>query len=553
VGLTPPERRGVEHAGNRGVARYHRERERPGAAGTAVTAAGPPRDASDPATVRAATPPAGEPDRAHHRPGLEHRLVAVDAVALVAGWSAGWVLGHGGRGAPLAAPDIGLAMIAVGVVATVACAGAAGLYRPPVNGIRAGALGRLVRSTGLAAGIVVLWQAVVGDAAPRLLLGGVAGALVATVAARCGFDVWLIRRRERGELRTAVVVAGDAADARALVDHLRLYPEAGLHACAVVGERRPPGEQAGDGPPWLGGFDDALEAVRRTGAGGVLVAVNGLAADDLNRLVGGLWRAGVPVRLSTGLTGICPTRLRTSAVAHEPVVVVGRPHHPAVQRIAKRAIDIVVASVLLVAAAPVIGVAAAVIKAHDRGPVLFRQVRIGRDGRPFRLLKMRTMEVEAEARLAELRRRNERHGPLFKVSDDPRITPVGAFLRSTAMDELPQLVHVLTGRMSIVGPRPALPAETAEFDDELRRRLLVRPGLTGLWQVEANHKASFEEYRRLDLFYVDNWSVGMDVAVMADTVQAVSRRVLRALRRPVLTAPAPVGAPSVPDAAEVGP
>jgi lipopolysaccharide/colanic/teichoic acid biosynthesis glycosyltransferase len=178
--------------------------------------------------------------------------------------------------------------------------------------------------------------------------------------------------------------------------------------------------------------------------------------------------------------------------------------------------------------------------------VLFRQVRVGRYGRPFTVLKLRTMEVDAEARVAELWSRNERRGPLFKVSHDPRVTPVGGFLRSTAIDELPQLVNVLTGRMSIVGPRPALPVEAAEFDDDLQRRHLVRPGVTGLWQVEANHKASFDEYRRLDLFYVDNWSLGGDLAVVVDTIQAVSRRVLRALRRPAPTAPpaqAPAGHP----------
>ena len=128
------------------------------------------------------------------------------------------------------------------------------------------------------------------------------------------------------------------------------------------------------------------------------------------------------------------------------------------------------------------------------------------------------------------------------------MTPIGAVLRSTAIDELPQVVNVLTGRMSIVGPRPALPAETALFDDELQRRHLVRPGVTGLWQVEANHKASFDEYRRLDLFYVDNWSLGVDLAVIVDTVQAIARRVLRTLRRSAPSAPAPVGSSSPPAA-----
>jgi lipopolysaccharide/colanic/teichoic acid biosynthesis glycosyltransferase len=140
------------------------------------------------------------------------------------------------------------------------------------------------------------------------------------------------------------------------------------------------------------------------------------------------------------------------------------------------------------------------------------------------------------------------------VAHDPRNTPIGGVLRSTGIDELPQLFNVITGLMSMVGPRPALPAETAEFDDELQRRHLVRPGVTGLWQVEANHKASFDEYRRLDLFYVDNWSVGGDLMVLLDTVQAVVRRVLRTLRRSdVQPARAPVGATAVPEPLEVGP
>jgi lipopolysaccharide/colanic/teichoic acid biosynthesis glycosyltransferase len=214
----------------------------------------------------------------------------------------------------------------------------------------------------------------------------------------------------------------------------------------------------------------------------------------------------------------------------------------------------VLASILLVMTAPVLAVAAVLIKAHDRGPVLFRQVRIGRGGEPFTLIKLRTMEVDAEARLADLWQRNERHGPLFKVSSDPRITPIGGFLRSAAIDELPQLFNVLAGQMSIVGPRPALPAETAKFDDELQRRHLVRPGVTGLWQVEANHKASFDEYRRLDLFYVDNWSVAMDLAVTIDTLPVIGRRALRALRRPAPSAPAPVGsAAPVPTPIDIGP
>ena len=154
--------------------------------------------------------------------------MAVDAAALVVGWSAGWVIGSAGTGRPLLALSTGLGMIAVGVVATIACLITAGVYRPPVNGIRSGALGRQVRSMGLAAVVVIVWQGIVGDAAPRLALSAVAVGLVATVIARSAFDVWLISRRERGEFRTAVVVAGVAGEATRLVDFLELNPEAGF-------------------------------------------------------------------------------------------------------------------------------------------------------------------------------------------------------------------------------------------------------------------------------------------------------------------------------------
>jgi lipopolysaccharide/colanic/teichoic acid biosynthesis glycosyltransferase len=179
----------------------------------------------------------------------------------------------------------------------------------------------------------------------------------------------------------------------------------------------------------------------------------------------------------------------------------------------------------------VLAVSAILIKVRDRGPVFFRQTRVGRDGEPFTVLKLRTMCVDAEARLAEVRALNERHGPLFKMEHDPRVTPVGRILRATSVDELPQLFNVLSGRMSLVGPRPALPDEVAAFDDELLGRLQVRPGITGLWQVEARDNPSFDSYRRLDLFYVDNWSLLLDIVVLIDTVPAVVERGLQVLRR----------------------
>jgi exopolysaccharide biosynthesis polyprenyl glycosylphosphotransferase len=486
-----------------------------------------------------------------HHPPVRRRLIAVDIVSLWVGWSAGWAIGRGDT--PSVALSTGTGMIAVGLVASIVCFSAARLYRPPFNGIRSGALGGLVQSMGVTAMVIVVWQAVLDDVVPGLVVTSVASALVVTTIGRYAFDLWFIGRRARGDFRTTVVVAGAAMETATLLEFLELNPETGFAATATVGEL-PRLTDGATGAPWLGRLDHAAEAVRLTGASGVLVGVNGLDSDTVNHLVLSLSSAGIPVYLSSGLTAVTPARLQMLSVAHEPIALVRPARHSTIQDIAKRALDIVLASLLLVMTAPVMAVAAVLIKAHDRGPVFFRQVRIGRGGDPFTLIKLRTMEVDAEARLADLRNRNERHGPLFKVSGDPRITPIGGFLRSAAVDELPQLFNVLAGRMSIVGPRPALPAETAEFDDEFQRRHLVRPGVTGLWQVEANHKASFEEYRRLDLFYVDNWSVAMDLAVMIDTVAVIGRRALRALRRPAPSAPAPVGsAAPVPKPIEIGP
>jgi lipopolysaccharide/colanic/teichoic acid biosynthesis glycosyltransferase len=161
--------------------------------------------------------------------------------------------------------------------------------------------------------------------------------------------------------------------------------------------------------------------------------------------------------------------------------------------------------------------------------VFFAQERVGRDGGTFTLYKLRTMVVDAESRRAELEADNERGGPLFKLSDDPRVTRFGRLLRATSIDEIPQLFNVLQGAMSLVGPRPALPSEVEEFDDDLRRRTRVKPGVTGLWQVEARDSENFDLYRRYDLLYVDNWSVTLDLAILARTVAAVGLRGLGAV------------------------
>lgn len=201
-------------------------------------------------------------------------------------------------------------------------------------------------------------------------------------------------------------------------------------------------------------------------------------------------------------------------------------------RVGKRMMDLVLASMLLLLAVPVLLAAATAIKVQDRGPVLFGQQRVGRNGKRFRLYKLRSMVPGADDLKAPLRSENRRDGPLFKLAHDPRVTGVGHFLRAASIDELPQLVNVLRGDMSLVGPRPALPDEVLQFDEELLERLRVPPGITGLWQVQARDDPSFESYRHYDLQYLEHWSLVLDARILLTTVGVVVRRSLRALRRP---------------------
>ncbi len=224
----------------------------------------------------------------------------------------------------------------------------------------------------------------------------------------------------------------------------------------------------------------------------------------------------------------------------ESGVLVPVPVSPRRVRIAKRTVDVLLATVGLLVCLPLMVLAGLLIKLHDRGPVFFRQERVGKAGARFVMFKFRTMVLGAERLLPEVQGRNRRDGPLFKVSDDPRVTRVGRVLRATSIDELPQLVNVLRGDMSLVGPRPALPQEVAQFDHVLLRRLHVPPGLTGLWQVKARDDPSFQSYREHDLFYIENWSLMLDLLILLATVGVVLRRSLlvgrlrHTDRRPVL-------------------
>jgi len=255
------------------------------------------------------------------------------------------------------------------------------------------------------------------------------------------------------------------------------------------------------------------------------VAVCGAASTEpgeLRRLAWQLEGTGVDLVVAPQLTDIAGPRVHVRPVEGLPLLYVEEPTLSGVSWLFKNLMDRVVAGLGLLLLSPVLAAIALAIKLADPGPVFFRQSRVGREGKTFRVWKFRTMYVDAEDRLAALVDQNESDGLFFKIRKDPRITPLGRFLRASSLDELPQLINVLLGEMSLVGPRP-LPAEDGDFLGDVRRRLLVRPGITGLWQVSGRSDLSWDDAVRLDLYYVDNWSLTFDLTIMWRTIGVVLR------------------------------
>jgi exopolysaccharide biosynthesis polyprenyl glycosylphosphotransferase len=273
--------------------------------------------------------------------------------------------------------------------------------------------------------------------------------------------------------------------------------------------------------PVLGGIDQTLSAVRRLNATGVLIATSAVSQAASGRLTDELADVGVHVELSSSLRDIAMRRMTIRPVGRYPIVYVEPLMHGGWRSVAKRLFDVTLASVGLLLSLPLLAIAAAAIRLNSPGPVLFHQRRVGRGGNSFEVLKLRTMVADAEQRISEVASLNEATWPLFKMRTDPRVTRVGRILRRTSIDELPQLWNVLRGSMSIVGPRPALPSEMRGWPPDMHARLKVRPGITGMWQVNGRSTSSSGDYERLDLYYVNNWSLLTDVAIILQTIPAV--------------------------------
>ncbi|MFG1907825.1 sugar transferase [Kribbella sp. NPDC048928] len=267
---------------------------------------------------------------------------------------------------------------------------------------------------------------------------------------------------------------------------------------------------------------DILKAVDEWDVEVVAVATDPeLAGHSLRKLSWALEQRGVDLIVSPGIVEVAGPRISIRPVAGLSLLHLERPSVSGGPHVLKSIFDRVVGGLMVVALSPLLLLTAIMVKLSSRGPVLFRQTRVGRGGEQFRMLKFRTMVVDAEERKAELHALNEGNGILFKLRDDPRVTRIGRYLRRFSIDELPQLVNVLRGEMSLVGPRPPLPAEVAQYQIDDARRMLVKPGLTGLWQVSGRSDLTWEESMRLDLRYADNWSIALDLLILWKTARAV--------------------------------
>jgi len=333
----------------------------------------------------------------------------------------------------------------------------------------------------------------------------------------------LHRLRVRGQCMANVIAVGHELAVAALITELRRDRYHGLSVVASC--LADPSERVEvAGVPVYGGLDDVSKAVVAYRAETVAV----LACPEMDgiRLRGLAWaleKTGTDLCVSPALLDVAGPRTTIRPTAGLTLLHVDHPQLGGIRLVVKGLFDRVVAAIALVVFAPLMAVVAAAIWLSDRGPVIFRQVRVGKDGRVFRIFKFRTMVVDAEERRALLAERNDSDGVLFKLRRDPRVTSVGTHLRRWSIDELPQLVNVLRGDMSLVGPRPALPDEAALYAEHVRRRLVVKPGLTGLWQVNGRSDLPWEESVRLDLRYVENWSFALDLQILWKTTSVLLR------------------------------
>ncbi|MBT2403945.1 MULTISPECIES: sugar transferase [unclassified Streptomyces] len=441
-----------------------------------------------------------------------------------------------------AALPVGLVFEAAQQVRPVYCAVGAALAWTAVQALRRRYAARLLgESRGvlpvlhdwlILIGVLAVARVVTGEETPRLAaLGALLPALLITVACHKLTYRHLSAARREAQAVSRVLVVGEPGAAEEVIAHLAARTD---HPYVVVGVIPVGGGSLDSGVPVAARLDAGMPGTPAEDASAVLGAVRShhgdlvlvapgvrMTGERLRRVAWALHDAGLELAVFPGLVEISVKRLETLSAGGLAVLRIAPPVRGGVQPLLKSVLDRAGAGLGLLVLSPFfLGIVLA-IRFGSRGPAFYSQRRIGRDGVPFVMWKFRTMVVDADRMKDELSGANENDGLMFKMRRDPRVTRVGRLLRRTSMDELPQLFNVLTGSMSLVGPRPPLPEEVAQYDEVELRRLTVRPGMTGLWQISGRSDLSWDETIQLDLQYVDNWSFTSDVDVMGRTLRAV--------------------------------
>ncbi len=466
-----------------------------------------------------------------YRWAIVFTLVAVDALALVACAALATYLRFSTLSATLGIEKLPQGASYYEAMWAFVVLGMAALWREGLYDLErltwgAGEFSRIARAMALAAlGFVLasFWLKLPGLSRAWLLLatvisfGGVSlGRLVVRAALRAA--------RRRGRLVRRTLVVGSNPEAAEIARILRAHPETGLAPVGCLASSHAeylPLSFCDEGIPLLGEARDLRDLVLAHAIHTVIIATTAFDHDIVSRMIAELRGTGATIQLSSGLFDILTSRVLVKEVAGVPLITVRSVSFSRTNAFIKRVFDLVVASIIVLIGMPVWLLVALAIKLDSPGPVLYKQERIGRGGRPFGMYKFRSMYRDADARLAELEAANEADGPLFKIKDDPRVTRVGKVLRRYSIDEFPQLINVLKGEMSLVGPRPPLPREVEAYGEREWQRMQVLPGMTGLWQVSGRSHLTFDEMIRLDLFYIENWSVAFDIALLARTLPAV--------------------------------
>jgi len=337
---------------------------------------------------------------------------------------------------------------------------------------------------------------------------------------------WLSVQRARGRYTSRLILVGTASSNKIIWGELQRVRQAGYD---VVAMWVPPTESGTAAPGSVNVFETGtvLEAMEHSGADTVAVTNSDvLGQDGVRALSWSLEPGRQHLILAPSLTDVSGPRVHSRPVAGLPLIHVETPRYDGAKQFTKRCFDVAASGIAIVVFSPVMLLVALIVRLSSEGPAFFRQERVGRNGESFTMLKFRSMVTDAEDRLQALIDHDQMvgNGVLFKMRDDPRVTPIGRFMRRFSVDELPQLFNIFLGHMSVVGPRPPLPKEVEQYEEHVHRRFLVKPGLTGLWQVSGRSNLSWEESVRLDLYYVENWSLTDDFILIWRTLKAVLGR-----------------------------